>query len=631
MSKTKLTLPFLFLFLIISLLSCSEEKATSEESIKKAPSDGSTKERTVGYNEFKNAYFGDLHVHTSWSFDAFIYNVRTTPDDAYNYGMGKAIDHVSGKKIQLGRPLDFMAVTDHSEYMGIMKQMLDPNNPLTKLELAKRILSDDRATSLAAFGEIGTTIARNEPMPDLVKKGIIQSTWQRLIATADKYYQPGKFTTFSAYEWTSSPGVLNHEPTFARNMHRNVIYRNDKVSTVPFSSFDSQNPEDLWAWMDKERAKGIGVMAIPHNGNMSDGFMYNLNRMNGRPMTSEYASNRSRNEPVNEVVQIKGQSMSHPALAPNDEFADFEIYAYTFSSEAPPPSQPNGSYVRQAFKRGLALEKKLGVNPFKFGLIGSSDGHNSASSVEENNHIGKLGNIDALPENRIDDSKKFVRARYFSAAGLAGVWAEENTREAIFDALQRKEVFATSGPRIKVRFFGGWDFDDASMVGDNWVQKAYINGVPMGSDLKTNSNKKTPSFLIWAVKDAESANLDRIQVIKGYLDKSGEPRERIFDAVWSGNRKIGTDGKLPTVGNTVDVTAASYTNDIGAVSLQTNWTDPAFDPSQPAIYYLRVLEIPTPRWSTYDANRLGKEPPGDVSATIQERAWSSPIWYTPKQ
>ena len=624
----------IFPFLIgLLLVACSGEKTTTESTETTAQQEKpTTAARTADYSESKNAYFGDLHVHTSWSFDAFIYNVRTTPNDAYDFGSGKMIDHVSGNKIQLGRPLDFMAVTDHAEYMGVMKQMLDPNNPLAKLEISKNILSDDRAISLTAFGEVGMSMARNQPIEALNKKEINQSTWQKLVVIANEYNQPGKFTTFPAYEWTSSPSEPNFEPPFARNMHRNVIYRGGKVSDLPFSSFNSQDPEDLWAWMDKERAKGIDIMAIPHNANMSDGLMYSLKTMSGKEMTTEYAQNRARNEIINEVVQIKGQSMSHPALAPNDEFADFEVYGYTFSNAAPPPSQPKGSYVREALKNGLAIEKKLGTNPFKFGLIGSSDGHNSASSVEENNHFGKLGNIDATPEVRVGNNDKFLRAKYFSAAGLAGVWAKENTRDAIYDGLESKETFATSGPRIKVRFFAGYHYNGSAMDSEDWVKDAYENGVAMGSDLGVGprSLNSTPTFLIWATKDAEGANLDRIQVVKGYLDADGNPREKIFNVVWGGDRQLDADGNLAAIGNTVDVPNATYTNDIGAVNLQTLWTDPEFDATQSAFYYLRVLEIPTPRWSTYDSFKLGMTPPGDLPKTIQERAWSSPIWYTPK-
>jgi len=330
-------------------------------------------ERTAGYSDTKNAYFGDLHVHTSWSFDAFIYNVRTTPDDAYNFGKGKAIDHVSGEKIQLSKPMDFLAVTDHAEYMGIMMQMLDAESPIAKLEIANRIRNPDREISKRAFGEIGQSLARNEPNTDLLRKEVMKGVWEEIVAAADRHNEPGKFTTFAGYEWTSSPSVPDAPIPFARNMHRNVLYRG-KVSEMPFSSFDSQDPEDLWKWMDEERSKGIDLMAIPHNQNMSDGLMYDLKGMTSKvAIDPTYAESRSRNEPIHEVSQIKGTSMTHPDLSPNDEFADFEIYPFVFVQGAPPPpSQANGSYVRQALKRGIAMQDDLGANPFKFGFIGSS-------------------------------------------------------------------------------------------------------------------------------------------------------------------------------------------------------------------------------------------------------------------
>ncbi len=587
--------------------------------------------QTADYNELNNAYFGDLHVHTSWSFDAFIYNVRTSPDDAYRFGKGEAIPHVGGKPAQLGRPLDFMAVTDHAEYMGIMMQMQDKNNPLSQLEIAQLINDPDSEVSIKAFNKVGFSIATNRPYTELIKKDIIQNTWQRIVKAADNHYVPGKFTTFPAYEWTSAPAVYLALEQYAQNLHRNVIFKGGKVSGIPFSAFNSQDPEDLWAWMDNERTKGIEVMSIPHNGNMGNGLMYDLETLSGKTLTAAYAESRSRNEPINEVVQIKGQSMAHPILAPNDEFADYELYAYTFAkSSPPPPSQPQNSYVRDALKNGLALEKSLGTNPFKFGFIGSSDGHNAASAVEENNYFGKMGNIDGTAAIRIDTIQK-RRPRFFSAAGLAGVWAKENTRDAIFDAMQRRETFATSGPRIKVRFFGGWDFQVDSLSGNNWLNNAYENGVPMGSDLNhpPPTVNRPPSFLIQAIKDVEGANLDRIQVIKGYLDKDGQPQETIFEVAWAGDRTIDAKGKLPAIGSTVDVANAIYTNEIGAVQLQTIWTDPEFEAGQSAFYYLRVLEIPTPRWTTYDAKTIGVAPPNDVPVATQERAWSSPIWYKP--
>ena len=588
--------------------------------------------QTADFNENRNAYFGDLHIHTSWSFDAFINNVRTTPDDAYNFGKGAAIDHVSGKSIQIKRPLDFMAVTDHAEYMGVFKQMLDKDNPLSQSELAETITSTDRAVSQKSFIKVVFSSAMSWPYEELVKEDIMKSVWQRVVQTADRHYEPGKFTTFPAYEWSAGkPNYLSSRRE-GQPIHRNVIFKGGKVTGMPFSGFNSKDPEHLWAWMDKERAKGIDVMAIPHNANMSNGVMYDT--YNGKPLTAAYAQSRSRNEPINEVVQMKGQSMTHPILSPNDEFADWELYHYTFSLKDPRPlSQPKNSYAREALGNGLAYEKSLGINPFKFGFIGSSDGHNSAGSTDEDNYLGKIGINDATPESRMDTITKKFSPRLKSAAGLAGVWAKENTREAIYEALERKETFATSGPRIKLCFFASWDMKVDSLSGEEWVTEAYQNGVPMGSDLNRGSSPdsyrddREPSFIIQAIKDGEGANLDRVQMIKGYLDAEGNPQEKIFEVIWAGDRAIDAKGKLPAIGNTVDIPNASYTNDIGAVSFQTIWTDPEFDATQSAFYYLRVLEIPTPRWTTYDAKTLGIAPPTDVPATIQERAWSSPIWY----
>ena len=592
-----------------------------------------TSERTADYNEANNAYFGDFHIHTSWSFDAFIYNVRTGPDDAYRFGKGEAIPHVSGKPVQLQRPLDFMAVTDHSEYLGVMMQMKDKNNPLSQLEIAKSINDPDPTVSKKAFGKIGFSMATNWPYKELIKNDIIQTTWQKNVVAADRHYEPGKFTTFAAYEWTSSPAAYFNYPQYARNMHRNVIFKGGKVAGMPFSSFDSQNPEDLWEWMELQRTKGIEVIAIPHNANISDGRMYALTTNDGDPIDLAYTQSRMRNEPVSEVVQIKGQSMAHPALSPNDEFADFEIYQHTLGrSEPRVESQPKGSFVREAYKDGLALEAKVGGNPFKFGVIGSTDCHNGASNVEEDNNIGKSGLQDPTPEIRMGKTLANSRNRQASVAGVAGVWAKENTREAIFEAFQRKEVFATSGPRIKVRFFASWDFDTLNFTQADWALKAYELGVPMGRDLAKNpqatGNSTVPSFLIWAIKDTEGANLDRVQVVKGWLDNMGSTQEKIFDVAWSNDRKKDANGKLPAVGTTVNTSNATYTNDIGAVALQTIWKDPEFDASLSAFYYLRVLEIPTPRWTTYDAAALGVPLPTEVPPSIQERAWSSPIWYT---
>lgn len=597
-----------------------------------SPSASSTPDKDVDHDEEYNglgvnAYFGDLHVHTSWSFDAFIYNTRTTPDDAYAYGKGEGINDFMGEKIRLNRPFDFMAVTDHSEYMGVMKQMIDPSHEFFNHEISQEVRSNDQNISREAFRKIGFTIARNEPIESLNLENIRKSTWERLVEAADKHYEPGKFTTFPAYEWTSSPGDSLGNTAFARNLHRNIIYKNSHVSSVPFSSFDSQNPEELWAWMDSERAAGIDLLAIPHNGNMSDGLMYALSQYEGKPITKEYAEMRMRNEPINEVVQIKGQSMSHPILSPNDEFSNFELFQYTFATTVPPPSKPQNSFVREAYQNGLKLKDEIGANPFKFGLIGSSDGHNSAGAVEEDNYFGKFGLRDGTAELRMNATGRFLSSKEMSAAGLAGVWASENTREAIFGAMQRKETFATSGTRIQLRLFAGADFESVNFDDDEWVAKAYESGVPMGGDIKATVKK--PQFLVWAIKDVEGANLDRIQIIKAYLDEQGNPHEKIYNVAWSGDRQLSEDGSLDAVGSTVDVSEASYTNDIGAIELKAIWTDPDFDANRESMYYLRVLEIPTPRWSTYDAKALGIPVIDNIDATIQERAWSSPIWYTP--
>ncbi len=618
----------LFFALSVLFINCSEDR---DRRIVEPITTKVNTQQTADYTETRNAYFGDLHIHTSWSFDAFIYNVRTTPDDAYLFGKGQAISHVSENPIQLNRPLDFMAVSDHSEYMGVMMQMADKDNPLSQLSIAKSINDPDPKTSQKAFGKIGFSIATNWPYKELIKEDILQSTWEKTIAAADRHYEPGKFTTFPAYEWTSSQAVYLNRPMYAQNLHRNVIFKGGTVSGIPFSSFDSQNPEDLWEWMELQRKQGIDLIAIPHNANISDGRMYALTKDNEDAIDLAYVKSRMRNEPVSEVLQIKGQSMTHPSLSPNDEFADFEVYQHTLGKgELRVQSQVKGSFVREALKDGLAVKQKIGENPFKFGFIGSTDCHNGASNIEEDNNIGKSGVQDPTAQIRMSDGPVQSRNRDGLVAGVAGVWAKENTREAIFEAFERKEVFATSGPRIKVRFFASWNWDTLNIEQANWVNDAYQLGVPMGQDLVgQNAPNKAPSFIINAIKDSEGANLDRVQVVKGWVDQDGQTHEQIIDVAWSDNRVLDSNGKLPTVGNTVDLSTATYRNDIGATMLQTIWTDPSFDATVSAFYYLRVLEIPTPRWTTYDAVRIGVPLPSDAPATIQERAWSSPIWYTP--
>ena len=609
------------------MYACSSDTNKQAELGEETPAKTQEKSSSDKTNPTKNAYFGDLHIHTSWSFDAFVFNVKIDPDDAYRFGKGEAIDHIGGKKIKINRPLDFMAVTEHAEYMGLYLQLTDEEGGLVNSKLAKDLRSADRQKSTEGFVKIGASMGRGKQIEELENEAYRKNIWKQVVSIADKHYQPGNFTTFPAYEWTVTYRSPDNQ-TVARNLHRNVIFRSSRVPSIPYSNFDSKNPEDLWKWMDLQRANGIELMAIPHNANKSDGLMYPSANWAGKPIDAAYADLRMRNEPISEVSQIKGSSMTHPMLSPADDFAGFEITNLTFGT-APIQSKPQGSYVRQALKDGLVYQQNIDANPYKFGFIGSTDSHNGSSPAEENNYSGKIGIVDHTNKVRRSGKENPARWDRWSAGSLAGVWAEENTREALFDAMRRKETFATSGPRLKVRFFGAWNFPEAILEKENWAASAAEVGVPMGSDLPpVTNNNKAPSFLVWALKDAESGNLDRIQIVKGWVDKTSNSHEKVFDIAWAGNRELDHRGKLPAIGNTVDIANATYENNIGAVSLKTIWTDPEFDGQQDAFYYARVLEIPTPRWSTYDAAALGLPVPKDVPATIQERAWSSPIWYT---
>ena len=574
----------------------------------------------------REAFFGNLHVHTGYSFDAFTNGSRTDPDDAYRWAKGEAIsDGTGAPAMRILQPLDWYAVSDHAEYLGVVPRMADPESPLSELELATRVMSDDAGVALGAYTELLNSINAGSPIPELADPEINRTIWSDVLATADAHNEPGRFTTFGAFEWTSNPG--------AQNMHRVVLFRGDgTIPAEPYSIFESERPEDLWAWMDGVRAGGTPLLAVPHNGNASGGLMFPVEESyGGSPLTLQYAQTRMRNEPLYEISQIKGTSETHPAISPNDEFAGFEIWDYTLGpgGERPPETSREGSYARSAFKRGLALEAAGNGNPFKFGVIGDSDTHNASSSIEEDNYTGKFG-VERDPEHRLNGPPNFPEAesrqiREFSSGAVAGVWAESNTREALFDAMRRRETFGTSGPRMRVRTFAGYGFDDSALEGD-WLERAYAQGVPMGGDLGAGDG--APSLVIHAMMEPDGANLDRIQVVKGWLE-NGEPRERVYDVAWSGDRRADANGRIPAVGNTVDPTDASYTNDIGAPELSVVWQDPDFDATEHAFYYVRVLQIPTPRWSTYDAAALGQETRDDLPVAIQERAWTSPIWYTP--
>ena len=581
-------------------------------------------------NPLNNVYFGEQHLHTRNSPDAFAMGTRNTPDDAYNFCKGKAIKkNTSGEMVQKKTPYDWCAVTDHAEYFGVFPQFGDPNSALMKklkdYPIVKMIASGDEKQGQEAFAQLAVTLTENRPDPKLEDPGIIGAAWQKHIETTNKHYEPGKFTTLIAFEWTSIP--VN------QNLHRNVFFRDDKGPAVPFSAFDSDRPEDLWTYLEIQRDMGHEVFAIPHNGNLSNGLMYAPRTSEGQPIDARYAERRARNEVATEILQTKGQSDTHPALSPNDEFAGFETqYGNLIGTNPPVWGRVNYSYVREGLINGVGYQEYLGVNPFKYGIVAGADAHTGFSDNEEFNYTGVHGLVDTTPKKRLSGAAQTAGepAINFGTPGATGVWAPENTREAIFDAIKRKETFGTSGPLIRLRFFGGWGYPKGLVKDKHFIEKAYKGGVPMGGDLPPKpARTKAPTFAVWALKDPDSGNLDRVQIIKGWY-QNGYPQEKIYDVAWSDNRKPDAKtGKLPPVGNTVNIKEATYSNDIGDTQLSATWTDPDFDPSHHAVYYVRVLEIPTPRWSTYDAKALGIDPPEGVAATIQERAWSSPIWYTP--
>jgi hypothetical protein len=576
-------------------------------------------------NPEREAYFGETHIHTSWSFDAYIYgNTKAGPEDAYKFATGQTITHPEGYPIKITRPLDFMAVTDHAEYAGVIPQANDPSSSISKLPIAEQLKVRGKEDMQRVYLLLGTSMIKNQPIKELVSPEVAGSVWKQVVSIADKYYQPGKFTTFVAYEWTSTPDN--------RNMHRNIIFKDSKkVPELPFSSLDSDHPEDLWNWMNTQRQAGIELLAISHNANLSDGIMFPLEvDSKGRPIDAAWAQQRVNNEPLTEMHQLKGTSETHPLLSPNDEFADYELLTYLLGGIERTP-KIHGSYIREAWQNGLAMQDSRGYNPYKMGVVGASDSHSTAAGYSQSDYFGGHALADATPEVRVSGKKEVgLNMGLISTGGLGGVWSEENTREAIFAAMQRKETFATSGVRIKVRLFGGWEFKPDVLNEKDWVKTGYAKGVPMGSDLRTKTGKE-PTLIVWAVKDPDDANLDRIQIVKGWT-KQGQIFEKVYDVAWSGNRKPDSaTGKVPAVGNTVDIKNASYTNTIGAVELKKVWKDPEFDPGLHAFYYARVIQIPTPRWSTYDAKKLGVPPPNFAPATVQERAWTSPVWYSPTE
>ena len=608
------------------------------------------------------ALFGDTHVHTTYSFDAYSFGTTATPDDAYRFAKGGIVIHPAGFETKLKKPLDFYVVTDHGLFLGIVREAATEGTRLYEnyssesvrdLNIPENLnlntLEKRSGTFLGYVFAANAAVMQGNLDPNYLVQ-ISRDAWKDIIGAADRHNNPGTFTTFVGYEYTSSTDAMD-------NLHRNVIFRGDgnRYPELPFSRMNSLDPEDLWDWMDSLRAQGIESMAIPHNSNGSGAQMFKLKDFDGNEFDSEYVAKRLRNEPIVEITQIKGTSDTHPALSKNDEWADFEIMPWKVATMEISKVE-GGSYVREALLNGLKLELEGKGNPFKFGFIGSTDGHTAASSLDEENYFAKVGLLDSTPELRGSipittqallergdspitggsfqkdiDGKKYVNASSISygASGLAAVWAEENTRESIYSALRRKEAFATSGPRIKVRFFAGYDFNNEMINDENLIKHLYEKGHSMGSDILNTIKKSEPEFFVWAVQDADSAPLQRLQVIKGYVE-DGEIKEIVFDVACSDGLDVNPNNyRCPDNGAQVNLDDCSYDSSTGSSELKTFWKDPTYIKGQRVFYYVRVLENPTCRWSTWDALRNNVEPRSDYPKTIQERAWSSPIHLLP--
>jgi len=638
-------------------------------------------ENSIPSNPDRIPLYGDLHVHTKYSFDAYIFGVTATPYDAYKYATGEAIKHPLGFDMKLREPLDFYAVTDHGFYMGMIENYADTSSEMSKKEWTKPMHNINRPENVIveSLGEradlfssvLSQAIVQPYPYwhPKLWKAwftnniqvalksfdyDVHKSAWADVANAAEEFNDPGNFTTFIGYEFTTSTEVEGG------NLHRNVIFNSSNAPIRPWTRIDSLNPEDLWTWMDSLRDKGVDSLAMPHNSNGSNGQMFEVETFRGNPISIEYAEKRMRNEPVVEMTQVKGTSDTHPLLSPDDEWADFEIMDKRVGSRPPTYSMPQGGYVRDAYLRGLTLDWEGRGNPYKFGLIGSSDTHTGAGGFDEDNYWSKAGVLDGtdmgrgsvpLTQDRIDmlnqyadlynqpisiqeiDGRTYADVGFdqWSASGLAVAWAEENTRDSIFQAFKRKETFATTGTRMALRFFAGFDMESIDLDSEDMVKNAYAKGVTMGADLFSQDNQ-TPQFLVWAQRDKLGAPLQRVQIIKGWVESaSGTPKEQIYDVACSDGLLVDTvTNRCPDNGARVNISDCSISNDVGAGELKTIWTDPDFDPTIKAFYYVRVLENPTCRWSTWDSIKAGVTPRPDLHQTIQERAWSSPIWYIPE-
>ena len=610
------------LTLVITVLLTSISAISSDEPLYSRPVDQSYP---------KNVYWGDTHLHTRNSADAYsLGNMNLTPADAYRFARGDTIIAHNGMPVRLRRPLDFLVVSDHSEYLGGLYRFHVDDPLVTETTAGKQwrayIDEGDPWKLFTAFTGSMQDSKAHPPFPEKTRKLI----WEDVAKTADDYNDPGQFTALIGYEWTA---MIN-----GNNLHRVVVYKDgaDRVAQIPpFSGQDSLDPRELWKALARyEEQTGGEVMAIAHNGNVSNGMMFPAQTVDGNPIDKDYAELRARWEPIYEVTQVKGDGEAHPTLSPDDEFADFENWDgdNIGRTEEKKDWMLAHEYARGALKLGLKYESELGTNPFKVGLIGSTDGHNGVSTTEEDNYFGKFPESQPKPErmeNAMANDQLWKNWRTV-ASGYAAVWAEENTRDALFAAMKRREVYATTGSKITVRFFGGWSFDQGDADRPDYVDLGYRQGVPMGGDLAAAPGRDAPTFLVSAAKDPDGANLDRIQVVKGWLESDGSLKEKVYDVAWSGDRQPDPKtGKLPAVGNTVDEKTATFSNSIGSAMLARVWQDPDFEPSERAFYYVRVLEIPRPRWSTYDAVYFGLELPEEIPRAIQDRAYTSPIWYTP--
>jgi hypothetical protein len=579
-------------------------------------------------------FWGDTHLHTDASTDAAARGNRLGLEAAYRFARGETVTSSTGQRARLRRPLDFLVVADHSDGMGFFNMLVTGHPELMKEELGRRwrkLLAEGKGTVVArevvnGFAQGTLPWKTNDP-------ALMRTVWDANIAAAEQFNDPGNFTAFIGFEWTSL--------VKGNNLHRVVVFRDGAGrarQVLPYTLGDSPDPEDLWSYLaDYQDRTGGQVLAIPHNANLSNGMMFADVTLQGGPIDRDYADRRRQWEPLLEVSQIKGDGEAHPFLSPNDEFADFETWdtGNLDLSQAKTTDMLAGEYARAALKRGIAMHRGLGGNPYEFGMIGSTDSHTSLAAVEENNFFGKHAAKEPSAERAAMVQRKGPAGELLGweqvASGYAAVWAMENTREALWDAMKRREVYATTGPRMTVRFFGGWDFSADDARQPDLAALGYLQGVPMGGTLPRPTTKQAPAFLVAALRDPEGANLDRIQIVKGWLDADGEAKEKVFDVAWSGDRRLNRKGKLPPVGSTVNLETASLTNSIGSAELATVWRDPDFDPAREAFYYVRVLEIPTPRWTAYDAARLGATMPEGTVMTVQERAYSSPIWYYPER